>query len=209
MSGILFPMTKRRPIYFDVETTGTFYEKDRIVEIAAYDPEREVSFQKLVHPGIVIPDDVIRIHGITNEMVREAPSFAVIGKEFIEFCSGEIMLVAHNGEQFDVRFLAAEFKRHKLSFPRGWSLVDSLKWARKYRKDLPKHTLQYLREVFGIEKNNAHRALDDSMTLHRIFSLMTDDLTCEEILELGGGIMEIGGGSIQKESSRTDPELFA
>lgn len=200
-------MTKR-PIYFDLETTGTFYEKDRIVEIAAYDPERECSFQRLVNPGVIIPEDVIRIHGITNEMVKDQPLFGVIGKEFVDFCSGEVMLVAHNGEQFDLRFLNAEFKRYNLSFPKGWSLVDSLKWARKYRRDLPKHTLQYLREIFGVQKNNAHRALDDSMTLHRIFSLMTDDLSCDEILERGDGIMELRSTHAEANVRRAAPELF-
>lgn len=202
-------MADKRPIYFDLETTGTFFERDRIVEIAAYDPERNLSFQRLVHPGVLISDEVIRIHGITNEMVQNEPSFNVVGKEFIEFCSGNVMLVAHNGEQFDLRFLTAECKRHKLSFPQGWSLVDSLKWARKYRKDLPKHTLQYLREIFGIPPNNAHRALDDAITLYRIFTLMTDDLTCDEILELGGGIMQVCGETKGIPVPSSAPELFS
>lgn len=201
-------MTAKRPIYFDLETTGIFHERDRIVEIAAFDPERNLSFQRLVHPGVIIPDDVIRVHGITNEMVQNQPSFQVVGKEFIEFCSGDVMFVAHNGEQFDLRFLAAEFKRNKLHFPKGWALVDSLKWARKYRKDLPKHTLQYLRELFGIPKNNAHRALDDSITLHQVFSLMTDDLTCEEILVKGDGLFELCGEDKKNSGTQSAPELF-
>jgi DNA polymerase-3 subunit epsilon len=202
-------MTTKRPIYFDLETTGTFCDSDRIVEIAAFDPERERSFQRLVHPGVLIPEEVIRIHGITNEMVQNEPSFKTIGKDFIEFCSGDIMLVAHNGEQFDLRFLIAEFKRYKLAFPKGWALVDSLKWARKYRKDLPKHTLQYLREIFGIPKNNAHRALDDSIILHQVFTLMTDDLTCEQILEKGEGIFELYQEEKGAHVSNNAPELFA
>jgi DNA polymerase III subunit epsilon len=202
-------MTNKRPIYFDLETTGTFYEKDRIVEIAAFDPVHNRSFQRLVNPGVLISEEVIRIHGITNEMVEKEPSFQVIGKEFIEFCSGDIMFIAHNGEQFDLRFMRAECKRHKLSFPKGWALVDSLKWARKYRKDLPKHTLQYLRETFGIPENQAHRALDDSIILHQVFSLMTDDLTCEEILELGDGILELSKEEQGALVSSSAPELFA
>jgi DNA polymerase III subunit epsilon len=200
-------MTTFRPIFFDLETTGVFHERDRIVEIAAFDSERNLSFQRLVNPGVVIPDEVIRIHGITNEMVASAPSFAEAGKEFIEFCSGKVMLVAHNGELFDLKFLTAEFKRHKLSFPLGWSLVDSLKWARKYRKDLPKHTLQYLRELFCIPKNNAHRALDDTLVLHRVFSLLTDDLTCEEILERGDGIWELGNEKTAQKEKVNAPAL--
>jgi len=175
-------------IFFDLETTGRDTSQGRIVEIAAYNSTKQTSFQRLVNPGIAIPEDVIAIHGITDEMVREAPSFDKVAKEFIEFCSGPVMLVAHNGELFDLPFLQAEFRRHSLSFPENWIFVDSLKWARKYRKDLPRHALQYLREFFGFPKNKAHRALDDVITLHRIFSLLTDDLTCEEIIERIGGI---------------------
>lgn len=194
-------MSTFRPIFFDLETTGTRPETDRIVEIAAYDPVRGESFQQLVNPGILIPEEMTAIHGISNEMVKEIPSFARVGADFITFCSGNVLFVAHNGEMFDIPFLRAECKRHSLTFPSGWGLVDSLKWARKYRKDLPRHALQYLREMFGIPQNHAHRALDDVMTLYRVFSLLTDDLTPEEILERGDGIRELS------QPALTEPQL--
>jgi DNA polymerase-3 subunit epsilon len=184
-------MSSFRPIFFDLETTGTRPDTDRIVEIAAFDPVRNQTFQQLVHPGIVIPVEMTAIHGISNEMVKEKPSFAGAGAEFINFCSGKVILVAHNGEMFDVPFLRAECKRHKLAFPSGWGLVDSLKWARKYRKDLPRHALQYLREMFGIPHNHAHRALDDVMILYQVFSLLTDDLTIEEIIDRCDGVRDL------------------
>ena len=184
-------MEPYRFVFFDLETTGTRPDTDRIVEIAAFDPYHNKSFQQLVHPGIDIPEDVTAIHGITNDMVKQAPSFAHAGAEFIRFCSGRVLLVAHNGELFDVPFLRAECKRHKLRLPSGWGLVDSWKWARKYRKDLPRHALQYLREMFSIPQNTAHRALDDVMTLYRVFTMLTDDLTPEEILDRAGGIPEV------------------
>ena len=184
-------MPDPRPIFFDLETTGTRPDADRIVEIAAFDLFQNKTFQVFVNPGIPIPKEAANIHGITDDMVKDAPSFAIAGAKFIEFCSGRVLLIAHNGELFDVPFLRAECKRHKVSFPAGWSLVDSLKWARKYRRDLPRHSLQYLREVFKIPPNRAHRALDDVMILHQVFSLMTDDLTPEEILVCGNGIVEL------------------
>ena len=66
----------------------------------------------------------------------------------------------------------------------NWIYIDSLKWARKYRTDLPKHTLQNLREVYGIAPNQAHRALDDVMVLSQVFSKMIDDLSMEQVLHL-------------------------
>ena len=78
----------RRPIFFDLETTGRDVESDRIVEIAAFDPTLNRTYQRLVNPGCHIPEVVTGIHGITDEMVKNEPSFAVAGKEFIEFCHG-------------------------------------------------------------------------------------------------------------------------
>ena len=181
-------MGQLRPIFFDLETTGTFPQKDRIVEIAALDPVNNTSFQRLVNPGIRIPEDVIKIHGITNEMVQEAPPFAVVARDFLAFTAGNVVMVAHNGELFDLPFLQAEFKRHSVSFSPEWIFVDSLKWARKYRKDLPRHALQFLRQQFSIPANTAHRALDDVIVLHEVFKLLTDDLSCEEVLQRIEGI---------------------
>jgi DNA polymerase III subunit epsilon len=66
----------------------------------------------------------------------------------------------------------------------AWHYIDTLKWARKYRYDLPRHTLQSLREVYGIAANQAHRALDDVQVLYQVFSQMIDDLPIEQILNL-------------------------
>ena len=186
-------MSPYRPIFFDLETTGTRPDVDRIVEIAAFDSERNLTFQSLVHPGIPIPSESSAIHKITDAMVAQSPSFALAGAEFIKFCSGNVYLIAHNGEQFDVPFLRAECKRNKLSLPKGWGLIDTLKWARKYRRDLPRHSLQYLREHFGISANQAHRALDDVIILHRVFSILTDDLTIEEVAERADAMKEVAG----------------
>jgi DNA polymerase-3 subunit epsilon len=98
-----------------------------------------------------------------------------VGQAFIDFCGQEAVLVAHNNDSFDLPFLKCELARHGLSLP-SWPCLDSLKWSRKYRPDLPRHSLQHLREVYGIPANEAHRALDDVITLYKVFSLMTDDL---------------------------------
>jgi DNA polymerase III subunit epsilon len=172
-----------RPIFYDTETTGLSPEKDRIIELAAYDPLRKKTFCELVNPERLIPDESIAITHITNEMVKEAPTFAEVGKRFLDFCQGDVVLIAHNNDAFDMPFLAKEFERCFLSLPK-WPTVDSLKWARKYRPDLPKHSLQYLREVYEIPGNQAHRALNDVVTLYRVFVSMCDDLTLDVILEL-------------------------
>ncbi|MCH9609904.1 MAG: 3'-5' exonuclease DinG [Chlamydiales bacterium] len=176
-------MTKKRPIYYDTETTGVRSAEDRIIEIAAFDSDRKKEFSMLVNPGIPIPPDATAIHGITDEMVKEAPSFKEVGEAFITFCGEEGVLIAHNNDNFDRHFLTNEAARHGFTFPE-WEMVDSLKWARKYRPDLPKHSLQFLRQIYGVAENRAHRALDDVKVLHEVFSQMIDDLSIETVLEL-------------------------
>jgi DNA polymerase III subunit epsilon len=172
-----------RPIFYDTETTGVRAEKDRIIEIAAFDPIENRSFEMLVNPGISIPPEATAIHHITNEMVSAAPNFAHVGMEFVNFCQGDVVLIAHNNDGFDLHFLKNEYGRHNLEMP-SWKFLDSLKWARRYRPDLPRHTLQFLREIYGIAANNAHRALDDVIVLYQIFSHMTDDLSMQDIFAL-------------------------
>jgi DNA polymerase-3 subunit epsilon len=172
-----------RAIFYDTETTGINSGKDRIIEIAAYDPLYNRSLERLINPGMPIPAEATAIHNISNEMVAESPSFKTVAQEFCNFCEGEVVLIAHNNDAFDYHFLKTEFDRNNIPFP-SWKFFDTLKWARRYRKDLPRHTLQFLREIYGIEANNAHRALDDVIVLHQVFVHMTDDLTIEEVYNL-------------------------
>lgn len=176
-------MSNKRFIYYDTETTGVRSDKDRVVELAAFDPERKRTFEKLINPGCPIPSEATAIHKITNEMVASAPSFKEIALEFMEFCEGEVILIAHNNDNFDLHFMRNEFQRCGMEMP-SWKFLDTLKWARRYRPDLPRHTLQFLREIYNIPANNAHRALDDVVVLHQIFQFMVDDLSVNEIYDL-------------------------
>lgn len=175
---------KYRPIYYDTETTGVRPDKDRIVEIAAFDAERDETFVMFINPGIPIPPEATAITNITDAMVANAPPFSVVGQAFIDFCGEGAVLIAHNNERFDKPFIETEFKRHGLAPLPSWKYLDTLKWSRKYRPDLPSHALQTLREVYGIPANQAHRALDDVKVLYEIFSQMIDDLPLEQVMSL-------------------------
>ena len=172
-----------RPIFYDTETTGIKAQSDEIIEIAAYDLENDTSFEALINPNRPIPPDATAVHNITDEMVADKPTFKEIGAQFAAFCSGDVVLIAHNNDGFDQPFLQHSFTRHGLTLPR-WTYFDTLKWARRYRPDMPRHTLQHLREAYGIEANNAHRALDDVIILAKVYKKMTDDLPINICLEL-------------------------
>lgn len=172
-----------RPIYYDTETTGIKSATDRIVEIAGFCSSTGEEFCAFVQPGIPIPAEASAVHNITDEMVADAPTWKEVGQQFIDFCGPDAILIAHNGDAFDIRFLRAESERHGIELPE-WRMIDTLKWARKYRPDLPRHSLQFLREMYGIPANNAHRALDDVIVLRDLFELMIDDLSIETVHDL-------------------------
>jgi DNA polymerase-3 subunit epsilon len=172
-----------KAIFYDTETTGLKAQKDRIIELAAYDPVEDRTYLTFINPGCSIPEEGIAIHGITDEMVKDAPSFADIALDFAKFCEGDTVLIAHNNDAFDVHFMRAEYERAGIRFP-DWRFMDSLKWARRYRPDLPSHKLQGLREIYGITANQAHRALDDVKVLKDVFMFMIDDLTIAEAYKL-------------------------
>jgi DNA polymerase-3 subunit epsilon len=103
-----------RPIaFFDLETTGVNLSTDRIIEVAIIkilpDGTRQVK-RKLINPGIPIPAETTAIHGITDEMVKDAPSFKQCGnelKQFIENCD----MGGYNSNRFDIPILMEEFLR--------------------------------------------------------------------------------------------------
>lgn len=104
----------KRPIAFiDLETTGVSLSADRIIEIAIIkilpDGTRQVK-RKLINPGMPIPLATTEIHGITDKMVKDAPTFKQVGNEikmFIENCD----LGGYNSNRFDIPILMEEFLR--------------------------------------------------------------------------------------------------
>ena len=100
-------------IFFDLETTGTDISKDRIVEISYLKIDlqgREKSKTMLINPEMPIPPQVIEIHKISDEDVKNAPTFASIAKSLaheIEGCD----LAGYNSNKFDIPLLAEEFLR--------------------------------------------------------------------------------------------------
>lgn len=105
---------KKPLIVFDLETTGLSPQKDRIVEICVIKKhvgrKKDEVKTRLINPGITIPEEVIDIHGITNEKVKDCPTFKQVAKGLAEFIKG-CDVVGYNSNRFDVPFLLAEFER--------------------------------------------------------------------------------------------------
>lgn len=108
-----------RPIcFFDLETTGINISKDRIVEISilkVHPNGKEESKTWLVNPGIPIPKEVTAIHGISDEDVKNEPSFKELAKEIYNMIK-DSDLAGFNSNRFDIPLLAEELLRAEIDF---------------------------------------------------------------------------------------------
>jgi DNA polymerase-3 subunit epsilon len=118
----------KKPLAFiDLETTGTNPASDRIVEIAIVkilpDGTKSVK-RKLINPEIPIPKICIDLHGITNEMVKDAPTFKQVAHELKQMLDG-CDLAGYNSNRLDIPLLVEEFIRAQVDFDmKGRRLVD-------------------------------------------------------------------------------------
>ena len=113
--------------FFDLETTGISISTDKIVEIAIVKimPDgTKLIKRKLINPGMPIPAEASAVHGITDEMVKDAPTFRQVAneiKQFLDNCD----LAGYNSNRFDVPLLVEEFLRIEMDFTiDGRKLVD-------------------------------------------------------------------------------------
>ena len=105
-------------VVFDIETTGLSQTYDEIIEIAAhkvYQGGIVDTFEVFVNPGFSIPERIVEITHITDEMVADALSIKEVLSKFMDFCEGSI-LVAHNA-MFDVGMIYKDIKKYQLSYP--------------------------------------------------------------------------------------------
>ena len=117
-----------RPLAFiDLETTGVNFGTDRIVEVAIVKimPDgKKLVKRKLINPEMPIPPSSTEIHGITNEMVKDAPTFRQVAnelKQYLDNCD----LAGYNSNRFDIPMLAEEFLRIGMEFDgKGRRLLD-------------------------------------------------------------------------------------
>ena len=109
----------KRPLcFFDLETTGMSITNDRIVEMAViklYPSEKIEKKVWLINPQIPIPKEVSAIHGITDQMVSDAPSFKQLSKLIYSFIKG-CDLAGYNSDRFDIPLLIEELLRSEINF---------------------------------------------------------------------------------------------
>jgi DNA polymerase-3 subunit epsilon len=166
-----------RAVLFDTETTGLEWALGhRVIEIAALELENDLrtgrEFYALLDPERDIPDEVIRIHGITPAHVSGKPLFAAVAEEMLEFF-GDGPLVAHNAP-FDFGFLNAELGRLKLPPLTVGRMVDTLALAKSKFPGMP-NSLDALCRRFTIDltARTTHNALLDCRLLADVYVELT------------------------------------
>jgi len=149
-------------IAFDVETTGLSAATEEVIEIGAVKfknskPVDEFSF--LIKPTKRVPEESIKVHKITNEMLKTEPLMKEVLPKFVDFCS-DSLLVAHNAG-FDFKFIEKHLKIEKIKSPKGL-VLDTLSISRAIVKDTFSFKLSSLVNKFNIDAEVFHRATDDA-----------------------------------------------
>jgi DNA polymerase-3 subunit epsilon len=175
--------------FVDLETTGTTSTGDRVTEIGIVrvaDGEFLDEWSTLVNPERSIPEDIRVLTGISNEMVRDAPTFADLRRQVFERLEGHV-LVAHNA-RFDYGFLKNEFRRMEMKYT-----ADVLCTVRLSRRMYPeavghgldsliaRHGLQDAFAPEGAPRTGRHSALGDARAIWRFVQMLYRERDAVEI----------------------------
>ena len=163
-----------REIVFDTETTGLNPENgDRLVEIGAIELINHIptgkTYHQYINPQRSVPEEVVKVHGLTEEFLKDFPVFNDIADDFVNFVGDDGILVAHNAS-FDMKFINYELKksgREEFSTDR---VIDSLEIARKMFPGA-KNNLDALCKRYGVDNSNRtfHGALLDADLLAQVY----------------------------------------
>ncbi len=167
-------------VVFDIETTGLSAVNCKITEIGAVivkNGEILDKFSTFVNPEVPIPENIVKLTGITDEMVADAPKIDEALPKFLDFCGGR-MLVAHNA-QFDTGFIRVAAERLGLPFENPF--LDTVAVSHYVNPDSKNHKLDTLAKLYNLGEFNHHRATDDAEMLAMIFDRMVSKLREEGI----------------------------
>lgn len=181
-----------RPLAFiDLETTGVNVVKDRIIEIAIVKvmPDGEIiNKRKFLNPEMSIPKESSDIHGITDEMVKDAPTFKEVANEVKQFLENSD-LGGFNSNKFDIPLLVEEFLRAGMDFEmQNRRMVDAQK---VFHKKEPRNLTAAYQFYCGKDLVGAHGALADVTATWEVLDAQVakyPDLgnTVEDILKFTG-----------------------
>lgn len=185
-------------ICFDIETTGLSAARDKITEIGAVKVENGVitdTFSTFANPEMPIPQKITQLTGITDDMVKDAPSQSEAVGAFLEF-AGDNVLVAHNAP-FDTSFIAKACEDMDREY--NYTSIDTVAISRAILTDIKNCKLDTVAKFLRLGDFNHHRATDDAEMLARIFinlcQRLTDDYGITKTNDIN---TKIAGGDFKK-----------
>ena len=185
-------------ICFDIETTGLSAARDKITEIGAVKVENGVitdTFSTFANPEMPIPQKITQLTGITDDMVKDAPSQSEAVSAFLEF-AGDNVLVAHNAP-FDTSFIAKACEYMGREY--NYTSIDTVAISRAILTDIKNCKLDTVAKFLRLGDFNHHRATDDAEMLARIFinlcQRLTDDYGITKTNDIN---TKIAGGDFKK-----------
>lgn len=185
-------------ICFDIETTGLSAARDKITEIGAVKVENGVitdTFSTFANPEMPIPQKITQLTGITDDMVKDAPSQSEAVGAFLEF-AGDNVLVAHNAP-FDTSFIAKACEDMGREY--YYTSIDTVAISRAILTDIKNCKLDTVAKFLRLGDFNHHRATDDAEMLARIFinlcQRLTDDYGITKTNDIN---TKIAGGDFKK-----------
>jgi len=168
----------QKPVYLDTETTG-LDRNDEIVEISIIDEDGQVLLESFVKPTQPIPADVIQVHGITDEMVRQAPSWPVLWMRVRSVLFGRLLAI-YNAD-FDLRMMQQTHARHRIPWKENFKSIDIMKLYSDYRgewdsvrRSMRYHSLANAGRYCRISIPNSHRATDDTLLARAVLHYIAD-----------------------------------
>lgn len=185
-------------ICFDIETTGLSAARDKITEIGAVKVENGVitdTFSTFANPEMPIPQKITQLTGITDDMVKDAPSQSEAVGAFLDF-AGDNVLVAHNAP-FDTSFIAKACEDMGREY--NYTSIDTVAISRAILTDIKNCKLDTVAKFLRLGDFNHHRATDDAEMLARIFinlcQRLTDDYGITKTNDIN---TKIAGGDFKK-----------
>ena len=178
-------------VSFDVETTGLSPVVSRLVELSGVKfrlgSDECDTFSSLINPGLTIPPEVSAIHGISDDMVANAPACNAVVCDFMRWIGPtDTVLVAHNAP-FDVEFLHVSLAKNKMVRPAN-RVIDTLPLSRALLNDVANHQLKTLVEHLSLDAGGYHRALADSFHVKHVLERLVSGntlLTFDQLEEIG------------------------
>lgn len=191
VSGNCDPNFNAECVVFDIETTGLSVQNCKITEIGAVkikDGKVLDRFNTFVDPECPIPEEIVKLTGITDEMVAGAPKVADALRDFFSFIGNDDpqrkplpLLIAHNAN-FDIGFIRHFAKLSGLPFDNPY--LDTVALSKYINPELKNHKLDTIAEAYELGEFNHHRACDDAEMLAMIYFHMIEIMEKMDIRDL-------------------------